>query len=470
MATKKTTTRPTDAKRITSSRTEQLKKLGSPLAKSKPSILTPNHGSIRRSLLKNAFPPSSTAKGSTAAAAIPSRIQHATVAGRSDNRDGDADGIGQGLSLGNGRTTLLQRLHQTRRQAGVEAGREEIAKKAALRSAGVATATRGTGGAFSETRNSKVAFAHALAQESPATTSTSMYAEAKRKAGAGGLLHSLAHRAHTARNHTAAAASDNEVSMSHNGSQSAMRRDRDKAAAAVVAAAQRPMSTPSSSFPTSEQTDKTSQSFNETLFGLEGLSFTLGEGRPKMKKAEGDRTAEKVKKREEEEAEKDMQRGIDLAKECSDVLRTKLDAEFEAQDEAAKTAYQRIGQLVKGASTISEAMHATFQGAVGQWEAYEADVAELGDAMATAHSEILQQLNDTAGTIRDILGKMQEEKQSYEEQRLGLFHNFRKKAKDQFSKYEVDRDELLKVAAAVNDTKASEKQIRSTAMALIQSL
>ncbi|CAD6891045.1 unnamed protein product, partial [Tilletia laevis] len=79
---------------------------------------------------------------------------------------------------------------------------------------------------------------------------------------------------------------------------------------------------------------------------------------------------------------------------------TKVDAEFEAQDEAAKTAYQRIGQLVKGASTISEAMHATFQGAVGQCEVYEADVAELSDAMATAHSEILQQLNDTAGTIR----------------------------------------------------------------------
>ncbi|CAD6890115.1 unnamed protein product [Tilletia laevis] len=39
-------------------------------------------------------------------------------------------------------------------------------------------------------------------------------------------------------------------------------------------------------------------------------------------------------------------------------------------------------------------------------------------------------------------------------------HNFRRKAQDQFSKYEVDRDELLKVAAAVNDTKASEKQIR----------
>ncbi|KAE8233032.1 hypothetical protein CF326_g1932 [Tilletia indica] len=475
MATKKkaatTTTRATranDGKRVTSSRTEQLKKLGSPLAMSKPTMLTPSHNTWRRSLLKDAFPPSSTARGSAIAAAA-SRLQ---IAGVGEKTDAANEGKMSGIRTE--RTSLLDRLQLSRTQAGIENGAGSTTNAATLRSAAAPTATRRAEGTFLHGRQHNVTFARALEKPSAATTPVSMmFAETSHRGAAATRLQShlprptslLAHRVHTSRNF-GAALSNKEADSSQNASQSILMNTDDNAA---PAAARGPVSSSSSSFPSSAE--QSSQSFDETLLGLEGLSFGLnGTKSNAKKKAEKERPSEKARKHEEEEASKDLQRSIEVAAELSNALETRLNTQLKVQDEAAKTAYQRIGQLVKGVSIISEEMHATFRSAVGQWEAFQTDIAELGDAMVTANTEILQQVEETTETIRDILSKMQEEKQTYEKQRSDLFQSFRKKAKDQFSKYEVDRDELLKVAAAVNDTKASEKQLRSTAMALIQSL
>ncbi|KAE8271944.1 hypothetical protein A4X09_0g387 [Tilletia walkeri] len=373
----------------------------------------------------------------------------------------------------NERTSLLDRLQQSRKQAGIENGAGSTTNAPTLRSAAAPTATRRAEGTFLHGRQHNVTFARALDKPSATTTPVSMFAETGHRGAPATRLQShlprptslLAHRVHTSRNY-GAALSNKEADSSQNASQSIMMITDDNAA---PAAARGPVSSSSSSFPSSAE--QSSQSFDETLLGLEGLSFGLnGTKSNAKKKAEKDRPSEKARKQEEEEASKDLQRSIEVATELSSALETRLNTQLKVQDEAAKTAYQRIGQLVKGVSIISEEMHATFRSAVGQWEAFQTDIADLGDAMATANTEVLQQVEETTGTIRDILSKMQEEKQTYEKQRSDLFQSFRKRAKDQFSKYEVDRDELLKVAAAVNDTKASEKQLRSTAMALIQSL
>ncbi|KAK0558566.1 hypothetical protein OC844_005055 [Tilletia horrida] len=168
---------------------------------------------------------------------------------------------------------------------------------------------------------------------------------------------------------------------------------------------------------------------------------------------------------EKDRAEHDRQHALEVFRAFSDEVETHAEEQFEEREKASRTAYMRITKLVKGVSGVSEAMHA-----VVQWQAYEGEVAELSDVLATAHGEILQQVNELVGGIRDTLNKMQTEKSRYEDERLVFFQSFRKKAKEQFAKYEAERDELRKVAAAVNDTKASEKQVRSTVTALIQSL
>ncbi|KAK0538181.1 hypothetical protein OC842_001363 [Tilletia horrida] len=217
-----------------------------------------------------------------------------------------------------------------------------------------------------------------------------------------------------------------------------------------------------SSDPVEDGSAGNSQTLDEALLGLEALSFAG--------KSVGGKTEKNAAMDEKDRAEHDRQHALEVFRAFSDEVETHAKEQFEEREEASRTAYMRITKLVKGVSGVSEAMHATFHSAVVQWQAYEGEVAELSDVLATAHGEILQQVNELVGGIRDTLNKMQTEKSRYEDERLVFFQSFRKKAKEQFSKYEAERDELRKVAAAVNDTKASEKQVRSTVTALIQSL
>ncbi|KAK0548904.1 hypothetical protein OC846_002512 [Tilletia horrida] len=227
-------------------------------------------------------------------------------------------------------------------------------------------------------------------------------------------------------------------------------------------------SSPSSSLSNSQQTGRgiNDSSFDSTTL-LDLKSLNLAVGIDKTSKGE---QADVPANKYEAEAEQELHKAKKLGESLSDELERSIAEEVKAQDESSRVAYQRITHLVRGFVTISEAIHTTFQAAVSRNQSFEKDVAELSDVMAAAHVDIFEQMGQTIEKIREVINRIREEQERYEAQRSAFLSTFRKKAKEQFSKYESDRDELFRIVAAINDTKASEKQVRSTVMSLIQSL
>ncbi|KAL9936866.1 hypothetical protein V8E36_004101 [Tilletia maclaganii] len=226
------------------------------------------------------------------------------------------------------------------------------------------------------------------------------------------------------------------------------------------------------SLPSSDRTglDDASQNFDDALRSLEALSFGLDGQTKRVQRASRRGDPAHATGGEDMYAEHESARRSELAKRFSDESEQRMKKELEVREQASKAAYQRITKLVRGISTIAVQLQDTFRGAVRQRDGFSSDIAELSEAMATANSKILEQVLDIAVDAREILGRMQEQQQKYDRARTDFLQSFRTRAKEQFRKYEADRDELFKLAAAVNDTKTSEKQVRSTVKALVQSL